>query len=154
MATSTISYSTGTLTAPSPGVARVFAGKVGRRAPGRPERTVLPMAGRLPVSYFQRKLRTVIETTIDQVPTDTVVTTSGVIRTVRRLEGNALGRTMIVIAGEGGHSSYVTLDADVMRLVEPAIRVGTRIHVHGLVIRTVPSQPAGIEGLGVQVEVA
>lgn len=149
-----IAHSTATLTAPSPGVARVFTGKIGRRAPGRPQRTVHPMPGRLPVSYFQRKLRTVIETTLDQVPTNTVVTTSGIITTVRRLEGKALGRTMIVITSEGGHSSYVTFDADVIGMVEPAIRVGTRIHVHGLVVRTIPSQPAGIEGLGVQVEVA
>ena len=149
-----IAHSTATLTAPSPGVGRVFTGKIGRRAPGRSVRTVLPMAGQLPVSYFQRSTRTAVEATIDQVPTDTLVNASGVIKTVRRLEGRALGRTMIVIAGEGGHSSYVTFNADVIGMVEPAIRVGTRIHVHGLVVRTTPSQPAGLEGLGVQVEVA
>jgi hypothetical protein len=130
-------------------LARSVAADIGPRPPGVATAT-LPMPGRLPVSFYSRLVREHIATTLDQAKTDTLVRATGTITLVRHLAGTALGRTMIVLTGEDGNSAHVLFTADVMAQCEPAIRRGSRVTVHGLVTRTTATQPAGIEGFGVQ----
>lgn len=113
--------------------------------------TPIPMPGRLLVDYFDWDLRLPYSVPLDEVDTGTVVLTVGTIAAVRHLSG---GRAMVVLSSDDGHSAHVALNADVVRMTAPALYRGYRMNVRGLVIRTTPSQPAGIEGLGVQVEVA
>lgn len=113
--------------------------------------TVIPMPGRLLVDYYDWDLHLPYSIPLDEVNTDTVVTTTGTITSVVRLAG---GRAMVVLSSDDHNSAHVLLNADVTRMVAPALYRGYRMHVRGLVFRTTPSQPAGIEGLGVQVEVA
>lgn len=122
-----------------------------------PATTVLPMPGRLPVSYLVRSLpgRGIrVEAPLAELDTDTMVLAEGTITAVRYLDGKVFGRTMIVLASEDGHSAHVLFNADSAYYAEPVLRKGSKIKLHGLVTRHVPGQPAGIEGLGVQVEVA
>ncbi len=115
---------------------------------------VIPMPGRLPVSRLVRSLpgRGVrVETPLDQVDTDTLITTTGTIAAVRYLDNKVFGRTMIVLTAEDGNSAHVLFDADSAYYAEPVLRKGSRIELHGLVTRHIPGQPAGLEGLGVRV---
>jgi hypothetical protein len=109
------------------------------------------MPGRLLVDYFDWDLRLPYSVPLDEVDTGTVVLTAGTITAVRYLSG---GRAMVVLSSDDGHSAHVALNAYVVRMTAPALYRGYRMSVRGLVFRTSPSQPAGIEGLGVQVEVA
>jgi hypothetical protein len=114
---------------------------------------IIPMPGRLPVSRLVRSLpgRGIhVETPLDQVDTDTMVTATGTIATVRYLDNKVFGRTMIVLTSEDGNSAHVLFDADATYYAEPVLRKGTRIELHGLVTRHIPGQPAGLEGLGVR----
>lgn len=113
--------------------------------------TPIPMPGRLLVDYYDRDLHLPCSVPLDEVATGTVVSTTGTITSVRRLSA---GRAMVVLSSEDGNSAYVVLNPDVVRMVAPALYRGYRMRVRGLVVRTSVSQPAGIEGLGVQVEVA
>jgi hypothetical protein len=61
---------------------------------------------------------------------------------------------MVVISSADGNSAHVLLNADIVRMVVPALYRGYRMHVRGIVTRTTNSQPAGIQAGGVQVEVA
>lgn len=112
----------------------------------------IPMPGRLPVSYRDRALRLNIDDIpLNEVRTGTVVTAEGVITTVRHLDRNALGRTMIVLTGDDGNSAHVLFSADTVRQVAPALTQHTRIKLHGLVSRSIPGLPVGLEGFGVRV---
>lgn len=116
--------------------------------------TVLPMPGRLPVSRLVRSLPgnpARVETALDQVATDTMVTAEGTITAVRYLDGKVFGRTMIVLAAEDGNSAHVLFNANSAYYAEPVLRKGARIQLHGLVTRYIPGQPVGLEGLGVRV---
>lgn len=117
-------------------------------ADGRNIHSVIPMPGRLLVDYYDWDLRLPHSVPLDEVATGTVVSTSGTITSVARLSG---GRVMVVLSAEDGNSAYVVLNADVVRMTAPALYRGYRMNVRGPVVRTIPSQPAGIEGLGVQV---
>lgn len=118
--------------------------------PGHNVHSVIPMPGRLLVDYYDWDLSLPYSVPLDEVATDTVVSTTGTITSVRRLAG---GRVMVVLSAADGNSAYVVLNADVVRMTAPALYRGYRMNVRGPVVRTIPSQPAGIEGLGVQVEV-
>ncbi|MGW0015385.1 hypothetical protein ACWDVX_37265 [Streptomyces tendae] len=113
--------------------------------------TVIPMPGRLLVDYYDWDQHLPYSVPLNEVNTDTVVTTTGTITNVVRLTG---GRAMVVLSSDDDNSAHILLNADVVRMVAPALYRGYRMNVRGLVRRTSPSQPAGIEGLGVQVEVA
>jgi hypothetical protein len=109
------------------------------------------MPGRLPVSHYDWDLRLDFkDVPLSEVPTDTLVTTSGTITSVVPLSG---GRAMVVIASDDQNSCHVLLNADVVRMVAPALYRSNRLDVRGTVIRTTSSQPAGIDGRGVQVEI-
>jgi hypothetical protein len=111
----------------------------------------IPMPGRLPVSHYDWDLRLGFkDVPLADVPTGTLVTTSGTITSVVRLSG---GRAMVVVTSDDRNSSHVLLNEDVVRMVAPALYRGNRLNVRGLVTRTTPSQPAGIDGRGVQVEI-
>lgn len=113
--------------------------------------SVIPMPGRLMVDYYDWDQHLPYSVPLAEVTPDTVVTTIGTITAVRHLSG---GRAMVVLSSDDHNSAHVLLNADVVGMVAPALYRGYRMHVRGLVQRTSPSQPAGIEGLGVQVEVA
>lgn len=128
-----------------------------RRAPDVQHSTLttiaapLPMPGRLAVSYHDRDLRIDVDTTLDAVKTGTVVTTAGTIANVRYLDPSRTGRVMIVLTGDDRNSAHISLGPDVVRQLAPALHAGTRLWVRGTVTRTIDSQPAGIDGRGVQV---
>lgn len=111
----------------------------------------IPMPGRLLVDYYDWDLHLPYSVPLDEVNTGTVVSTIGTITAVVRLSG---GRAMVVLSSDDHNSAHVLLSADVVRMAAPAMYRGYRMHVRGLVQQTSPSQPAGIEGLSVQVEVA
>jgi hypothetical protein len=114
---------------------------------------VIPMPGRLPVTRRVRSLpgRGIrIETPLDKVDTDTMVTAVGTISAVRYLDNKVFGRTMIVLTAEDGNSAHVLFNADSAYYAEPVLRKGSRIELHGLVTRHIPGQPVGLEGLGVR----
>jgi hypothetical protein len=121
------------------------------RTTGATTTTVIPMPGRLLVDYYDWDLHLPYGVPLDEVNTDTVVTTTGTITAIVRLTG---GRAMVVLSSDDHNSAHVLLNANVVRMVAPALYRGYRMNVRGLVRRTSRSQPAGIEGLGVQVEVA
>jgi hypothetical protein len=112
---------------------------------------VLPMPGRLSVDYYDWDLHLGFSVPLNEVAAGTVVTTSGTITAVVHLSG---GRAMVVLSSEDRNSAHVLLNADVVRMVAPALYRGYRMNVRGLVIGTNSLQPVGIEGLGVQVEIA
>ncbi|KPC69097.1 hypothetical protein ADL27_55055 [Streptomyces sp. NRRL F-6602] len=112
---------------------------------------VIPMPGRLLVDYYDWDLHLPYSVPLNEVTPGTVVTTTGTITNVVRLAG---GRAMVVLSSDDGNSAHVLLNPDVVRMTAPALYRGYRMHVRGLVRQTSPSQPAGIEGLGVQVEIA
>lgn len=114
-------------------------------------RTVLPMPGRILVDYYDWDLRLPYSVPLGEVTPGTIVSTSGTITAVVRLAG---GRAMVVLSADDGNSAHVLLNADIVRMTAPALYRGYRMNVRGPVLRTTPSQPAGLEGLGVQVEVA
>lgn len=111
---------------------------------------VIPMPGRLLVDYYDWDLRLPYSVPLNEVTTGTVVSTTGTITSVARLSGD---RVMVVLSADDGNSAYAVLNADVVRMTAPALYRGYRMNVRGPVVRTIPSQPAGIEGLGVQVEI-
>ena len=112
---------------------------------------VIPMPGRLPVSYRDWDLRLdVKDTPLSRVQAGTLVSTSGTITSVTRLSG---GRAMVVLSSDDRNSAHVLLNQDVARMVTPALYRGNRLDVRGIVTRTHPSQPAGIEAGGVNVEI-
>lgn len=113
--------------------------------------SVIPMPGRLLVDYYDWDLRLPYSVPLNEVNAGTVVTTTGTITAVVRLAG---GRAMVVLSSDDRNSAHVLLNADVVRMTAPALYRGYRMTVRGVVQQTSPSQPAGIEGLGVQVEVA
>lgn len=114
--------------------------------------TPVPMPGRLPVSFHDWELHRVFDDVpLANIATDTVVTATGTITHVRHLDGTTLGRTMIVLTDDDGNSAHVRLDADVVRQLLPVLVTGTRLIVRGPVTRTIPSQPAGIDGRGIRV---
>lgn len=125
--------------------------RIARKTKTRTTVLPIPMPGRLTVNYYDWNLHYGFAPTLDEVETGALVTTTGTITAVVRLSG---GRAMVVLSEADGNSAHVALNADVVRMVAPALYRGYRMHVRGLVTRTTPSQPAGIEGLGVQVEVA
>jgi hypothetical protein len=143
-----------------------LAEQIGPRRPGdnvhqaAPTTSALPMPGRLAVSYRDWGLDM---TTLDQVATGTVVTTVGTIthvryldrqnvrRSVRTGDRSSLGRVMLVLVDGRGNSAHVTLNANAVAMLYPVLHRGAKLDVRGLVTRTVPSQPAGIAGLGVRV---
>ena len=113
--------------------------------------SVIPMPGRLSVAYRDWASRTNRTVSIDQVPTNTVVTTTGTITAVVRLAG---GRAMVVITAGDGNSAHVLLNADTVRMTAPALFAGYRMTVRGMVFRAPGGAPAGIDAGGVQIEVA
>lgn len=128
--------------------------QIGPRTSGTTHKAPLPMPGRLPVSRPVRSLpgrAARVETALDEVATDTMVTTEGTITAVRYLDGKVFGRTMIVLTAEDGNSAHVLFNADSAYYAEPILRKGSRIQLHGLVTRHIPGQPTGLEGLGVRV---
>lgn len=113
--------------------------------------TPVPMPGRLPVEYRNRALRIDVDTTLDRAPLGELVTATGVITAVNYLDRKALGRVMVVLADDAGDSAHVTFNPDVVRMLGPVLARGTRLSVHGIVVRPHSHQPAGIDGLGVRV---
>lgn len=112
---------------------------------------VIPMPGRLLVDYYDWDLHLPYSVPLDEVNTGTVVSTTGTITSIIRLANN---RVMLVFTSDDQQNAHVLLNEDTARMLAPGLYAGTRLTVRGLVTRTVPSQPAGIEGLSVQVEVA
>jgi hypothetical protein len=116
--------------------------------------TVLPMAGRLVVSYYDWDLHLGFDQTLDEVATGTLVHAVGTITAVVRLSG---GRVMAVISSADGNSAHVLLNADIVRMVIPALHRGNRLDVRGIVTRTtagvVTRTTAGIDAGGVKVEI-
>lgn len=112
---------------------------------------IIPMPGRLPVSYYDWDLHLGFDPSLDEVATGTLVNATGTITVVKHLTG---GRAMAVISDTHGDSAHVLLNADIVRMVAPALYCGYQMNVRGIVTRTTNSQPAGIEADGVQVEVA
>ncbi|WP_331764864.1 hypothetical protein [Streptomyces sp. NBC_01238] len=110
----------------------------------------VPMPGRLPVSYYDRKLRMNFDVALDETKTDSTVTATGTITTVRYLDTTTLGRTMIVLTADNGENALVSLSPDVVGFCEPVLRVHARVTLHGLTARH-EGQPVSIEGLGVRV---
>jgi hypothetical protein len=125
---STIVHSTGTIAAPASG-------------------PVIPMPGRLPVSYYDLTLHKGPDPALDEVPDGSVVYAIGTITAVTQFDG---GRIMMAIADEDGHSAYVLLTPGVFRAVRMALYSGVRVIVRGSVFRT-GSGPAMIHGHGVHV---
>ena len=120
--------------------------------PANPTATaVIPMPGRLLVDYYDWDSHLPFSVPLNEVDAGTVVTTNGTITAVVHLSG---GRAMVVLSSDDHNSAHILLNADVVRMVAPALYRGYRMHVRGLVQQTSPSQPVGVEGLGVQVEVA
>jgi hypothetical protein len=113
--------------------------------------SVIPMPGRLLVDYYDWDLRLPYSVPLNEVPTNTVVTTTGTITAVRRLSG---GRAMVVITAGDGNSAHVLLNADVVRMTAPALFAGYRMTVRGMVFRAPGGAPAGIDAGGAQIEVA
>jgi len=112
---------------------------------------VIPMPGRLAVQHRDPELWMDQDVSLDQVPTDAVVTAIGTITWVRYLDTTTTGRVMIVLTDDAGDSAHVSLGPDVVRMIQPVLHDGTRLRIRGTVTRTIPTQPAGINGLGVQV---
>ena len=116
---------------------------------------VIPMAGRLPVSYYDWDLHLGFDSTLDEVATGTLVHAVGTITAVARLSG---GRVMVVISSSDGNSAHVLLNADIVRMVVPALHRGNRLDVRGTVTRTTAGvatrTTAGIDAGGVKVEIA
>lgn len=111
---------------------------------------VIPMPGRLVVSYYDWDLHLGFDPTLDEVATGTLVHAVGTITAVVRLSG---GRAMVVISSDDGNSAHVLLNADIVRMVTPALYRGNRLDVRGTVTRTSAGQPAGIDAGGVRVEI-
>ncbi|MGW2384431.1 hypothetical protein [Streptomyces sp. NPDC001658] len=110
----------------------------------------LPMPGGLAVDYYDWDLHLGFSVPLDEVSTGTLVTAAGTIAAVVRLTG---GRAMAVLTSADGNSAHVLLNADIVRMVTPALYRGNRMHVRGTVIRTTSSQLAGIAAGGVNVEI-
>jgi len=118
--------------------------------PARPARTrvvarPVPMPGRLAVSYHRWDLKMDVDTTLDQVPTGSDITTTGTITGVRYLDPSRTGRTMIVLTGADGHHAHVSITPDTARRLHLVLTPGTRLTVRGTAARALPSQPAGID---------
>jgi len=109
-------------------------------------RSVIPMPGRLSVSYYDWDRNLGFDAALDDVPAGTLVSATGTITAVRRLAG---GRVMVVISSGDGNSAHVLLNADIVRMVVPALHRGNRLDVRGIVTRTT----AGIDAGGVKVEI-
>lgn len=128
--------------------------QIGPRTPGLVfdnAHSVIPMPGRLLVDYYDWDQHLPCSVPLNEVSPDTVVSTTGTITSVNRLSG---GRAMVVLSSDDDNSAHVLLNPDVVRMVDPALHRGYRMNVRGLVHQTSPSQPAGLQGLGVQVEIA
>jgi len=113
-------------------------------------RNPIPMPGRLPVSYYDWDLHLGFDPTLNEVATGTLVTATGTITSITRLSG---GRVMAVISSADQNSAYVLMNADVTRMVTPALNYGNRLHVRGIVTRTSGSQTAWIDAGGVNVDI-
>ncbi|WP_069766033.1 hypothetical protein [Streptomyces sp. LUP47B] len=111
---------------------------------------VIPMPGRLAVDYYDWDLHLGFSVPLNEVTAGTLVTATGTIAAVVRLSG---GRAMAVITTADGNSAHVLLNADIVRMVTPALYRGNRLNVRGTVTRTTVSQPAGIVAGGVNVEI-
>jgi len=112
---------------------------------------VIPMPGRLSVSYRDQYGWVEPKAPLAEVITGSHVTATGMITRVRYLDTTTSGRVMIVLTDDAGDSAHVSLGPDVVRMIQPVLHDGTRLQIRGLVTRTIPSQPAGIDGLGVTV---
>ena len=110
----------------------------------------IPMPGRLLVDYYDWDLRLGFSVPLNEVATGTLVTTTGTITAVVRLSG---GRAMVVLSTGDRNSAHVALNADIVRMVTPALHYGNRLHVRGTVTRTTSVQPAGIDAGGVNVDI-
>lgn len=111
---------------------------------------VIPMPGGLAVDYYDWDLHLGFSIPLNEVSTGTLVTAAGTIAAVVRLSGD---RAMAVLTSADGNSAHVLLNADIVRMVTPALCRGNRMHVRGTVTRTTSSQPAGIAAGGVNVEI-
>jgi hypothetical protein len=114
--------------------------------------TPLPMPGKLPVVFRDRQLRMNFDLALDETKTDSTVTATGTITTVKHLGPSVLGHTMIVLTADNGENALVSLSPDVVLQCEPALRKYARVTVHGLTVRN-EDQPVSIEGFGVRIEV-
>jgi hypothetical protein len=109
------------------------------------------MPGRLAVSYTNWDLRLDVDTTLDQVSADTVVTATGTIAAVRFLDNTRLGRVSIVLTDDNGDSAHVSLNPDMARMLQPVLVKGTRLTIRGIAVAAHGTVPAGIDGRGAQV---
>jgi hypothetical protein len=116
-----------------------------------PSTAVVPMPGRLAVSYTNWDLRLTVDTTLDQAPADTVLTATGTITTVRFLDTTTAGRVNIVLTDDNGDSAHVSLNPDMVRMLQPVLVKGTRLTIRGTAIAAHGTVPAGIDGRGAQV---
>ncbi|MCL8016872.1 hypothetical protein [Streptomyces sp. AS02] len=128
-----------------------------RIAQNTPTTTPIPMPGRLSVWNDDQPFAT-----LDEVAAGVTVYTVGTITHIRYLDtarvrdsirtGNraGLGRAMAVISDGSGNSAHVYLHADVTAQALPALVVGMKVSVSGVVFHTVPSQPAGINARSVR----
>lgn len=109
----------------------------------------IPMPGKLPVVYRDRQLRMNFDLALDETKTDSLITATGTITTVKHLDPSAIGRTMIVLTGDNGENALVSLSPDVVSFCEPILRRNTRVTLHGLTVRN-EGLPVSIEGFGVR----
>jgi hypothetical protein len=105
----------------------------------------------LTVSYYDWDLHLGFDLPLSMVGTGTLVTATGTITSFTRLSG---GRVMVVISSDDQNTAYALLNADVVRMVSPALYRGNVLRVRGVVTRTSASLPAWIDAGGVQVEIA
>ncbi|MFD7995486.1 hypothetical protein [Streptomyces mexicanus] len=124
--------------------------RIARKTKTRTTVLPIPMPGRLAVDYYDWDLRLGFSVPLIEVATGTLVTATGTITAVVRLSG---GRAMVVLSTADGNSAHVALNADIVRMVTPALHYGNRLNVRGTVTRTTSVQPAGIAAVGVNVEI-
>jgi len=122
----------------------------GSLAPCDNGQQIIPMPGRLSVSYRDQYGWMEPKAPLDEVITGAHVTATGTVTRVRYVDTTTTGRVMIVLADDAGDSAHVTLNPDVVRMIQPVLHDGTRLRIRGTVTRTTTAQPAGIDGLGVR----
>lgn len=109
----------------------------------------LPMPGRLLVEHYDNLLRKRVAGPLSKETAGTPVSATGRITKIHHLDASP-GRVNVVLVSDDGNSAIVTFAPEKVARIEPLLREGTRITLGGLVTRTMPTLPAGIEGFNAQ----
>jgi hypothetical protein len=112
-------------------------------------RPTIPMPGQLPVEHYDNLLKRRVTLPLSRQAVGTPVTATGRITKIRPLDSDAR-RVAIVLTDDDGHSAIVTFAAGSVARIAPLLREGTRITLSGLVTRTAPTLPVGIDGFNAQ----